>query len=202
MIKFLNKFSLTYCFAILLAILISYSLARGTSDFSELISLHTENEPLAEVLDTVSRATGYELIFDENWNDLPITVDFEAMPLDQALKRILAKVNYAIIYRSDRKVLIRIYQKESGAYTHSGVSTINRNPHSSVIQSREIESSFSPDPDSAQPGGEETESEIPHEIRRDPEVAGEESEVKKDEEDEEDENKSAIDDSKPENQEQ
>jgi len=197
--KFQNKFSQSHCFAILLIILISYGFARAKSDFNELISLHTENEPLAEVLDTVSQATGYELIFDENWNDLPITVDFEAMPLDQALKRILANVNYAIIYRSDRKVLIRIYEKDSTAYTPSGVSTINRNPPGPLIQSREIEPSFSPDPNSPQPGAEETGSEIPHEIPRDPEVAGEESE---DEKDEEDENNGASDESKAENQEQ
>jgi hypothetical protein len=94
------------------------------------------------VLEEISQATGYELIIDENWGDLPITVKFDAIPLDQALKQILAKVNHAIIYRSDRRVLIRIYEEDSTVSMHAGASTLNRKPPI-TIYTQEIDNSAS-----------------------------------------------------------
>lgn len=143
----------------LFIILTFYGMAQGKSEFSELISLNTSNEPLAEVLANVSQASGCELIIDENWVDLPITVKFEAIPLDQALKRILAKVNHAIIYQSDRKVLIKIYDKDSGIPGHTGASGINRLPPAPAYQPPSIETPTSPNPVPPEPINEEAESE-------------------------------------------
>jgi hypothetical protein len=183
-IDFQNKFRLNYWLSIFFVILISYSFAHGKSSFNEMITLNIENQPLAEVLDDVSKATGYELIIDENWDDLPITVKFDAIPLDQALKRILAKVNHAIIYRNDRKVLIRIYEKDSTVSIHPGASTRNRRPHipiypQEIDNSASLESIPTPVAD-AQDDAEESDSNSPQ-----PEEEGDERE------DDEDENKSS-----------
>jgi len=193
-IDFKNKFRLHYWLSVFFVILTSYGFAHGKSSFNEMITLNIENEPLAAVLNDVSQATGYELIIDENWDDLPITVKFDAIPLEQALKRILAKVNYAIIYSSDRKVLIRIYEKDSTISKHTGALTRNRNPQIPIYP-RETDNSGSfnsfPTPDSDV----QDESEQSDRVSRQQKVAEEESK-----DDDDDENKSSDEDSDAENQ--
>ncbi|MBW2410657.1 MAG: hypothetical protein JRF72_12725 [Deltaproteobacteria bacterium] len=141
-----NKYCFRYCCKILFIILAFNSLAQGKSECSELISLNTNNEPLAEVLDSVSQASGYEFIIDENWDDLPISVSFNAMTLEQALKRILANVNHAIVYNSDRKVFIRIYEKDSSISRDTGAPAILRVPPEATYRSLPIETPTSPNP--------------------------------------------------------
>jgi type II secretory pathway component GspD/PulD (secretin) len=158
-IRLQNIYCFGFWFTILFLVLIFYDIAQTKSEFSELISLNTNNEPLAEVLDNVSQATGYEFIIDESWDDLPITVKFDAIPLDQALKRILAKVNHAIVYNSDRKVLIRIYEEESNLSGQNGASRLNRNPQEPDYHSPQLETSTSPNPVPTESFNEEPESE-------------------------------------------
>ena len=154
-----NRYRISFWLTILLFLLIFHGFSQGKSEFSELVSLNIRNAPLAEVLDNVSQASGYEFIIDENWGDLSITVKFDAIPLDQALKRILASVNHAIIYKSDRKVLIRIYANDASVFRHTGTSTIKRNPHEPVLQSQEIETPTSSNPVPLEPSIEEAQSE-------------------------------------------
>lgn len=172
---------------VLFIILTFHGLAQGKSEFSELISLNTNNEPLAEVLTNVSHASGYEFIIDESWDDLPITVKFDAIPLEQALKRILANLNHAIIYQSDRKVLIRIYDKDSSFSKPTDNSAINRMPPEPAYQPPPIEMSTSPnpvppEPINKEPDSEELESEEPESGSQEPDSPEEKS---KDEDQEE-----------------
>ena len=160
---------------ILLIVLAFYSIAQGKSDFNELVSLNANNEPLSEVLENVSQASGYEFIIDENWEDLPITVKFDAIPLDQALKRILANINHAIIYNSDRKVLIRIFEKDSTVSRHTSASTIHRIP---TEPAQLIEMPNSPNPVPPEPSTEEAETEKSELSSRQPEMSNEEAEDK------------------------
>jgi type II secretory pathway component GspD/PulD (secretin) len=154
-----NKCGFNSGIRFLLIFLICYGTAQGKSEFSELVSLNIRNAPLAEVLDKVSQASGYEFIIDENWYDLPISVTFDAIPLEQALKRILANVNHAIVYNSDRRVLIRIFENDSSISRNTGTSTINRYPHRPAYQSPLNESPTSPNPVPPEPSAEETETE-------------------------------------------
>ena len=156
-----KKYRFAFWLRVLFIFLILYGFAQGKSEFSELISLNTSNEPLAEVLDTVSQASGYEFIIDENWDDLPITVKFEEIPLDQALKRILANVNHAIVYNSDRKVLIRIYEKDSSISSHTGAPPTHQRLQVPFYQSPQIETPTPPDPAPPEPPDEMTQTEEP-----------------------------------------
>lgn len=153
-----KKYRHGYWLTILLIILTFCGMAQGKSEFSELVSVDANNEPLSEVLDDVSQASGYEFIIDENWDDLPISVKFDAMPVDEALKRILANVNHAIIYNSDRKLVIRIYEKDSNAYNNSSASAVNRNPRTPELPLQEIERPTSPNPVPPEQSFEEAES--------------------------------------------
>ena len=165
---------------ILIIALAFYSIAQGKSDFNELVSLNANNEPLSEVLDNVSQASGYEFIIDENWADLPITVKFDAIPLNQALKRILASVNHAIIYNSDRKVLIRIYEMDTTVSRYTDASPMHRIPPEPAQQ---IEMPNSPNPVPPEPSTEEAESEESELGSRQPETPSEPSEDKDTDED-------------------
>jgi hypothetical protein len=145
-VDFKNKIRLNYWFAIMFVVMTAYIQAQGKSTFNELASLNAVNKPLAEVLNDISQATGYELIIDKNWASLPITVKFNALPLDQALKRILANVNHAIVYRSDGRVLISIYEKSADLFNQPGASTINWYHPQTISQPPEIDNSLSPNP--------------------------------------------------------
>jgi hypothetical protein len=175
-----NRYRLHYWLWILLIILISHVLDPGKSQSSELISLNTKNEPLSEVLDNVSRSTGYELVVDEIWNDLLITVKFDAIPLDQALKRILAHMNHAIVYQSDSKVLIKIYGKDSGIPGHTGASGINRLSPEPAYQPLSIETPTSPNPVPPEPINAEAESEESDASSRQTETSDEKNENEED----------------------
>jgi hypothetical protein len=188
-VDFQNKFRLNYYLPIMFIVLTSYSLAQGKSTFNELTSLNAVNKPLAEVLDDISQATGYDLIIDENWADYPITVKFNALPLDQALKRILANVNHAIVYRSDGRVLISIYEKSSGVFGRSGASILIRNPPETIFQPQEIDNSLSPNPFLRPSGDTQDEPDEPDETPPQPETPDEESEDDKAETENPDEDK-------------
>jgi type II secretory pathway component GspD/PulD (secretin) len=156
-----KKYRLAFWLKVLFIFLTLYGFAHGKSEFSELISINTSNEPLVEVLDIVSQASGYEFVIDENWDDLPITVKFEEIPLDQALKRILANVNHAIVYNSDRKVLIRIYEKDSSISRHTGAPPTHQRPHVPFYQSPQIGTLTPPDPAPPEPPVEKAQAEEP-----------------------------------------
>ena len=179
-----NKYRIRFWLTIPLFVLIFNGIAQSKSDFNELVSLNIRNAPLIEVLDNVSRTSGYEFIIDEIWDDLSITVTFEAIPLDQALKRILTNVNHAIVYKSDRKVLIRIYENDATVTRHNGSSEINRISHRTAFQSREIERPTSPNSIPLQSAEEAESEEDESEADESEEVDSEEDESEEDESEE------------------
>jgi len=79
----------------------------------ELISLTAENEPLGDVLNKISMATGYEIVLDHDWRNYPVSVALEKVPLHKGLKRILKDLNNVIVYVSSKKIKIIIYDKIS-----------------------------------------------------------------------------------------
>jgi type II secretory pathway component GspD/PulD (secretin) len=79
----------------------------------ELISLTAENEPLGNVFNKISVATGYEIVLDHDWRNYPVSVALEKVPLHQGLKRILKDLNNVIVYVSRKKIKIIIYDKIS-----------------------------------------------------------------------------------------
>ncbi len=79
----------------------------------ELISLTVENEPLGNVVNKISVATGYEIALDHDWRNYPVSVDLEKVPLHKGLKRILKDLNNVIVYVSRKKIKIIIYDKIS-----------------------------------------------------------------------------------------
>lgn len=77
----------------------------------ELISLKVKDEPLGNVLNKISTATGYDISLDNKWQNYRVTASLEEVSLHEGLKRILRDLNSAIIYTSERKIKIVIYDK-------------------------------------------------------------------------------------------
>jgi hypothetical protein len=76
------------------------------------VSLNVKNMPLSEVLAQITIATGTDFIIDSSWQKLQVTALVDDVPLPVALKRVLNQVNHAIIYRSQNRIEILIYQAE------------------------------------------------------------------------------------------
>jgi len=105
---------------------ISLSAANETDAGDELISLTVKDEPLEDVLYKVSKATGYDISLDNKWQSHLVTASLEKVSLHKGLKRILRNLNYVIIYGSDQKIKIIIYDKTASEGVSSAPSTDSR----------------------------------------------------------------------------
>lgn len=72
----------------------------------ELLSVQAEGIPLSQVLLKVSRQTGLVIRGLEGLN-APVSLSFSGLPLPQGLKKILARINYAILEESNGQGKIR-----------------------------------------------------------------------------------------------
>jgi hypothetical protein len=81
-----------------------------------LINLTVKNEPLGEVLETLSRDTGYQFKLARRWENYAVSATIHDLPLEQGLKRLLRSLNHTIVWESDKIVTIKVYDRaEPGA---------------------------------------------------------------------------------------
>jgi len=100
------------------------STAGGETDTDhKVISLTVKDEPLRDVLKKISMATGYKISLDNNGEGHLVTVSLEKVSLHKGLKRILRNLNNVIIYGSDQKIKIIIYDKTTSEAVSSVPST-------------------------------------------------------------------------------
>ncbi len=104
-----------YLFLVMLFLMSSVASFAGnkTNTGDKLISLTAKDEPLGDVLNKISMATGYEIDLDHEWQNYLVSVNLEEVPLDKGLKRILKDLNNVIVYVSSKKIEIIIYDKIS-----------------------------------------------------------------------------------------
>ena len=75
-----------------------------------VFSLDVKDEPLTEVLNKISKLTGYEIVVAGRWAYLPITVSIKNASIHEALNRVLRKFNHTIVVDdSKRKVTLALY---------------------------------------------------------------------------------------------
>lgn len=108
---------------------ISSSVAGEINAGDELISLTVKDEPLGDVLYKVAMATGYNISLDNKWQNHRVTASFKEVSLNKGLSRILKGLNSAIIYVSNKKIKIIIYDKsasENASYTSPAEKSLDR----------------------------------------------------------------------------
>ena len=88
------------------------------------ISVSSRSTPLVDVLNSVSKTSGYQFILAEDWKNTPISVNFDQLPLEDALHRILTNLNHVLIYDSGNTIRINIYGVS--APIRSGTSSPSR----------------------------------------------------------------------------
>ena len=72
-------------------------------------SLNVEDEPIGEVVEKISKATGYEITIDPEYAKLPITMSFKNVTVDVALRRIFGKLSkYMIINDAEKKISLSV----------------------------------------------------------------------------------------------
>ena len=100
-----------------------------------LISLTAQNEPLGDVLETISRDTGYRFNLNGKWKAHPVCATINGQPLEKGLKRLLRSLNHSIVWESDRLVTITVFGKADPGGTDSAISF----PSSPQTDQEEIE---------------------------------------------------------------
>jgi type II secretory pathway component GspD/PulD (secretin) len=79
------------------------------------LSLNLNEEPLGEVLKKISNDTGYKIMIDPVWTGVPVSASFKSLPIDQALQRILSKLNHSLIFNeAENRIVIDIISFHDG----------------------------------------------------------------------------------------
>ena len=86
--------------------------SMSVSANDSLITMSVQNMPLGEVLEKLEEATGRTFTIDEQWQEIPVSVALDNVPLDRALKRILVNLNHVVIYGANAQVKIVVLGKE------------------------------------------------------------------------------------------
>lgn len=71
-----------------------------------VISLELKDKPLKLVADEIFKQTGYRVVFDEKWNDLPLSGHYAGVTLEEFLQRSLRKQNVTLSYDDKGNVAI------------------------------------------------------------------------------------------------
>jgi len=147
-IKNIDKFFLGVFLIFWLAgfgqLLIPASAVGEKSVADEIISLNVTDKPLGEVLENLSEAAKCQFSIDASWEDYPITASFKNEPLYRVIKRILRDFNNAVIYGSDRKIKIIIYQEGAPAGKTGGYSVAIKPAEAAVPQAQPYSDATAP----------------------------------------------------------
>jgi len=106
-----------------------------TVDFRNgLLKVSVRKQKFHEVLDEVAQKAGIRIVIDKSANE-DLTLDFDYLPLEKGLKRLLRGRNYVFIYRSgegvefvqpSRLTKVLIFPK-SGGWTMAGLGEMAEN---------------------------------------------------------------------------
>lgn len=113
----------------------------------EIISLEVADKPLGEVLENISDAAGCQFTIDAAWEDYPITASFRNEPLYRVLKRIFRDFNNAVIYGSDRRIKILIYDGSAPSAKKAGYSVAVKPAEAALSQAQPYSDATAPQPE-------------------------------------------------------
>jgi len=106
---------------VLLGTAVRPPVVQSASDDS-VITLSVENHALGDVLDMISSETGYQFNLSESWHSFPVSANIDALPLEQALNRILRNLNHTLVWESDKVVTVTVFGEVKPGDAGPGVS--------------------------------------------------------------------------------
>jgi hypothetical protein len=95
---------------------------RRTVTADPLISLTVHNEPLGDVLASLTRDTGYRFNLNRKWRTHPVSATIGNLTLEQGLKRLLRSLNHTIIWEADKTVTIMVIGKADPSRSGPAIS--------------------------------------------------------------------------------
>ena len=99
---------------VMLAIL-SLTLGVARAETAEkLLSLEFRETPLSEVLQRLTRETGYDFIYNSAWRGYRVSADLKQVTLYTALRQILSHLNHAVIQLPENKIKLVIMNSSIG----------------------------------------------------------------------------------------
>jgi len=103
-----------------LAVCIALYDARGAVDDNRLIRLEYHDEPLSHVLEKISAQSGIEIVFRGVNLNKTISGRIDALPLEDALRKLLNRLNHTIIWdEAHRTITIVIYDASTDPHAES-----------------------------------------------------------------------------------
>ncbi|MGA6927560.1 MAG: hypothetical protein WBY88_17865 [Desulfosarcina sp.] len=120
--------------------------AAQESDPDPTITLSVQNQTLGDVLEEISRETGYRFELDRNWQDHPVSAAISNLPIEQALKRLLRSLNYTILWEANRLVTIQVFGRADPNRSGSAISS----PDPSQPELDDAQPMVEPEPPSAE----------------------------------------------------
>lgn len=127
-----------------------------------MISLTAQNEPLGDVLETISRDTGYRFNLNGKWKAHPVSATINELPLEKGLKRLLRSLNHSIVWESDKLVTITVFGKADPGGTGGAIS-FSSPPQAyqeEIEPAAETEAAPADDPEPADAAAEAVETEV------------------------------------------
>jgi hypothetical protein len=91
---------------------LSPNLCWGSESGEEpaVFSLDVRDKSLREVVEEISKVTGYKILIDEKWEKFPITVKLRNMGVHEGFQRVLKEFNHTlVIVDAEKKISIKIY---------------------------------------------------------------------------------------------
>ncbi|UCF90645.1 MAG: hypothetical protein JSW39_20475 [Desulfobacterales bacterium] len=92
------------------------------------ISLDVKDESLRRVLDRIGNHSGYRILFDDEWENFPITLKLNNETLEDALSRVMGSLNHAVVWNEvEKKISVIIYgQAKTGLSRRSAGGAFSR----------------------------------------------------------------------------
>jgi type II secretory pathway component GspD/PulD (secretin) len=91
----------------------------------EVFSIRAANEPLREVLEKISKVSGYEIRFNTQLSDERVSLQLDNVTLNEALARVLQAYNHMSLWDDANHIItLLIFKKNSPPVTISGINRI------------------------------------------------------------------------------
>lgn len=84
----------------------AWSQKLDTVPVKKVISLELHEKPLKLVVEEIFKQTGYRVVFDEKWNDLPLSGHYAGVTVEEFFLRALRKQNVTLSYDDKGSVVI------------------------------------------------------------------------------------------------
>jgi hypothetical protein len=100
-------------------------------DNSAVFSLAVNNEPLGEVLEKISKASGYQITVNEGWRNKTVSVRLENVTLEDGLKAVmeeLGRPSHVLIYDKERKTIEIVLLTSSASDSESATQVESSGP--------------------------------------------------------------------------